>query len=163
MGGFVVAWLLGIGMPVAPPAETTLQRFQFERVEMAVPVRIVLYCQDAPAATAAAEAAFARIHQLNGILSDYDAASELRRLSDTATEGKAVAVSDDLWRVLEQSQRFAQLSDGAFDITISPLVHLWRRARRREELPSPHCWNRPGSWSAIDCCGWSPRGTRSCF
>jgi thiamine biosynthesis lipoprotein len=48
-----------------------------------------------------------------------------------------VAVSDDLWRVLRRARRVAELSDGAFDVTVGPVVRLWRRARRQHELPSP--------------------------
>jgi thiamine biosynthesis lipoprotein len=31
----------------------------------------------------------------------------------------------------------AERSDGAFDVTVGPVVRLWRRARRRHELPDP--------------------------
>jgi thiamine biosynthesis lipoprotein len=44
-------------------------------------------------------------------------------------------VSNDLWRVLERGQALARQSDGAFDMTVGPLVQLWRRARRQRELP----------------------------
>ena len=107
------------------------------RSEMAVTVKIVLYSADADAATAAAKDAFSRVHALNGILSDYDPESELRRLCDTAGEGKAVRVSPDLWKVLEHAQHVSQQSGGAFDVTVGPVVRLWRRARRQKELPSP--------------------------
>ena len=66
------------GKPTAP------HRFEFTQIEMAVTVRVLLYSADEQAATAAAKAAFARVHELNGILSDYDPQSELRRLCDTA-------------------------------------------------------------------------------
>ena len=112
-----------------------LRRFEFERVEMAIPVRIVLYAPDEPTANRAAEAAFGRIRQLNGVLSDYDPNSELRRLCDTAGSGRAVVVSDDLWRVLLEAQRLAKQTDGAFDVTVGPVVRLWRRARRTTEMP----------------------------
>ena len=104
---------------------------------MAVPVKIVLYAPDAATATRAAKAALARIHQLNSILSDYDPKSELRRLCDTAAAGNGVPVSDDLWRVLHHARTASRSSDGAFDVTVGPVVRLWRRARRRRTLPSP--------------------------
>src|SRR5438477_208580 len=88
-------------------------------------------------AQSAAEAAYDRIAVLNSILSDYDSDSELSRLSRTSGQGKAVPVSTDLWRVLVRAQEFAAMSDGAFDITVGPLVNLWRRARHKQELPSP--------------------------
>src|SRR2546423_2296572 len=104
---------------------------------MGAPCRIVLYALDKPAAEAAADAAFARIKQLNDILSDYDTDSELSRLSQTAGSGKSVRVSDDLWRVLERAQQVARETDGAFDITCGPVVSLWRKARREKKLPDP--------------------------
>ncbi|MEO7317412.1 MAG: FAD:protein FMN transferase, partial [Chthoniobacteraceae bacterium] len=115
----------------------TLQRFAFERAEMGLLFRITLFAPDEQTAKAAAEAAFARIEVLNGVLSDYDDESEISRLSRTSGSGKAVPVSDDLWRVLERGQAMAERTDGAFDITVGPLVNLWRRARRKQELPSP--------------------------
>ena len=48
-----------------------------------------------------------------------------------------MGVSDDLWRVLLRAQRVAEQSEGAFDVTVGPVVRLWRRARRQHALPSP--------------------------
>ncbi len=120
-----------------PAGEPALRRFEFTQMEMAVTVKIVLYYADAETATAAAKDAFSRVHALNGILSDYDPESELRRLCDTAGEGKAIHVSPELWKVLEHAQQVAQRSGGTFDVTVGPVVRLWRRARRQKELPSP--------------------------
>ncbi len=103
---------------------------------MGVPFRIVLYATDALAAEAGAAAAFARIAELNAILSDYEPGSEINRICHNTPPGQAVKVSPDLWTVLERSQRLARETDGAFDVTVGPLVNLWRRARRRQELPS---------------------------
>ena len=104
---------------------------------MGLPFRIVLYATDKPTGDAAAEAAFARIKQLNDILSDYDTDSELSRLNQTAGSGRAVRVGEDLWRVLECSQQTARETDGAFDVTCGPIVSLWRKARREKMLPDP--------------------------
>lgn len=118
--------------PRVPPT-----RHEFEGVEMAIPFRIVLYADDARQATNAAQAAFARIHQLNGQLSDYDPESELSRLSRTSGSGRSVPLSTELAAVLDRAQAVAADSDGAFDVTVGPVVQLWRRARRQRELPDP--------------------------
>ncbi len=97
---------------------------------MAIPVRIVLYAPSRETANRSAQAAYARTEALNAILSDYDPASEVSRLSAAAGTGKAVAVSDDLWRVLARAREISDASGGAFDITVRPVVRLWRRARR---------------------------------
>jgi thiamine biosynthesis lipoprotein len=46
-----------------------------------------------------------------------------------------VTVSRDLYGVLARSQQFARASAGAFDVTVGPVIRLWRRARRMNELP----------------------------
>jgi len=111
------------------------RRYEFTRTEMALPFRIVLYAPSSAAASNAAMAAFDRIHQLNGVLSDYDSDSELSRLSQTSGGNTEVKVSDDLWNVLRKSQEIARLSAGAFDITVGPVVGLWRKARREQKFP----------------------------
>ncbi len=115
-------------------AQTARSRFEFVQPHMGTQFRIVLYATDAVAAARAAEAAFHRIRALDDTMSDYKSSSELTLLCARAG-GPAVRVSNDLFRVLEKSQELARRTDGVFDITVGPVVRLWRRARRREELP----------------------------
>ena len=68
-------------------------------------------------------------------MSDYDPDSELSRLSKTAGQGMPVKVSEDLWKVLTRAEQLARKSGGAFDVTIGPVVQLWRKARREHRLP----------------------------
>ena len=113
-----------------------LQKFVFEKAAMAVPFRITLYAESEGVAKSAADAAFARVEALNGIFSDYEDDSEITRLSRSSGQGKAVKVSDELWTVLSRAQTLAERTEGAFDVTCGPLTSLWRRARRKQELPS---------------------------
>ena len=119
----------------AAPAELT--RFEFQRPEMGMPFRVILYSSTEEEAKKAAEAAFQRIKDLNDIMSDYDEESELSKLSRSAGTGRAVALSADLWFVLSRAQELAERSHGAFDVTVGPFVQLWRRARRQHQLPDP--------------------------
>jgi thiamine biosynthesis lipoprotein len=104
---------------------------------MGVPFKIVVYAADDAVANRAARAAYRRIEEINAKLSDYEEESELSRLSRGSPHAQGVKVSDDLFRVLERSQKLSQRSDGAFDVSVGPLVQLWRRARRQRELPTP--------------------------
>ncbi len=115
-----------------------LERFEFAQPQMGVPFRIVVYAAEETRAQTAAQAAFDRVAQLNGILSDYDSDSELSRLCHTTPTNQPAPVSPDLWRMLEKSRDLSRRTDGAFDATLGPLVNLWRRARRRVELPPAH-------------------------
>jgi thiamine biosynthesis lipoprotein len=132
LAGWLSAGCATSGRGLAP-----LERFEFAQPQMGVPFRIVLYATNTSEADTAARAAFARISQLNDLLSDYDTDSELSRLSRTSGEGRAVPVSDDLWFVLRRAQDVAARTGGAFDVTIGPCVSLWRKARRERKLPRP--------------------------
>lgn len=137
IGRLAVLWLLGAGLAADPSHEPQPICFRFTGMEMASPVRIVLYAPEAGTANAAAEAAIARIHQINGIFSDYDPQSEVRRLSATAGQGIEVPVSEELWTELVNADSLSNRSDGAFDVTVGPIVLLWRQTRRTGQLPPP--------------------------
>src|SRR5204863_5231810 len=81
-------------------------------------------------------AAFERIAALDTIMSDYRRDSELMRLCARAG-GPPVRVSPDLFLVLRRAQEVAERSGGAFDVTVGPLVALWRQARKTGILPDP--------------------------
>ena len=116
-----------------------LERFEFESKHMGTTFRIALYAADKATAKKAADAAFARVAELDAIMSDYKKDSELMLLCKTfATDvGEPVKVSDDLFFVLLKAEKLSRRSDGAFDVTVGPVVQLWRLARRTQELPDP--------------------------
>jgi thiamine biosynthesis lipoprotein len=129
---FVICGLLS-----AAASGAELVRMEADQDHMGARFRLVIYADSQERGRAAITAAFARIKQLDNMLSDYDDASELSRLSRSAPAKKPVKVSDDLWRVLSFSQSISRHSDGAFDVTVGPYVKLWRRARRRKEMVKP--------------------------
>jgi FAD:protein FMN transferase len=111
-----------------------LQRFEFTQIHMGTLFRIVLYAPDAATAKKASDAAFARIAQLDDIMSDYKTTSELMQLCKKAG-GDPVPASDDLFNAIERALEISRLTEGAFDITVGPVVRLWRRARRTMKMP----------------------------
>ena len=113
-----------------------LKRYQFTRPRMGVPFRVVFWADNDARAKVAAQAAFARIAELDRMLSDWNPDSELMRLCRTAGSGQAQTASPDLWFVLGQARAFWRRSGGAFDPTIGPLVRLWRKARKTKSLPT---------------------------
>lgn len=119
-----------------PATPSTQTRFEFTEPHMGTLFRIVLYAPSAGAAARASRAAFDRVAALDDIMSDYRADSELMRMCRQAG-GPPVKVSGDLFRVLVAAQDIAARSDGAFDVTVGPVVRLWRAARRSHHLPDP--------------------------
>lgn len=102
---------------------------------MGVPWTITVHAASQRAGSAAIAAAFTEVERLERVLSDYDPASELSRLSAAAPTPAPVAVGADLWRVLVTAEAIREETAGAFDIAIGPLTSLWRQARRSGRLP----------------------------
>jgi thiamine biosynthesis lipoprotein len=118
------------------PQENGLIRFEFSQQPlMGTRFAITLYASDQLTARKAADAAFLRVAHLERIMTDYDPNSEIRRLCRRPV-GEPTVVSRDLFRIIEESQRVAKETGGAFDITVGPFVHAWRAARKSKVLPT---------------------------
>ena len=138
----IVVWLLAGLLPVTGTGGSAamaqaLKRFEFSEPHLGTLVAVTLYAPTETVATEAAVAGFARIKALNRILSDYLDESEVSRLCRTAGSGTAVEVSPELFDVLSRSLALSEATDGAFDVTISPVIKLWRAARKQRQLPDP--------------------------
>lgn len=77
-----------------------------------------------------------RAAELEGILSNWDPESEISRLNRRAGRGP-VPVSEPLYDLLARALRLNRETAGAFDVTVGPLVDLWREAARRGSPPTP--------------------------
>ncbi len=112
-------------------------RYEFTELHMGMAVTIVLHADGEGAARQAARAGFDRIADLEDVLSDYRAGSEVRQLARRAEEhpGTWIPISEDLLSVLTVALEVARATDGAFDPTLGPLVALWRQARETGRLP----------------------------
>ena len=62
--------------------------------------------------------------RLNLIFSTYVDDSEISRLNQQRQVGE-YEISLELWRVLRRAKALSVITDGAFDITVSPLIELW--------------------------------------
>lgn len=122
-------------LPDHAPPLTDLHRYEFSQPLMGTRGRIVLYAPDERSAREAAAAAFDRIEQLEQVMSDYREDSELMQVCGLAGQQDSIAISPDLTRILSQSLEVSRATDGAFDITIGPVVQLWRQARKTGILP----------------------------
>ena len=83
--------------------------------------------RDAGYSTTLTDRAFERVAQIERRMStsedDYDT-TELLQVNRAAGE-EAVSVSEDTFQVLQAALEFSRISDGAFDVTVWPLVKLW--------------------------------------
>ncbi len=83
----------------------------------------------------AADEAFKTIDSLEDRASSWIRSSQISRVNREAAE-QPIRVAPDVFRMLEVSQTLYRNTGGAFDITVGPLVDLWRTCREEKKLPT---------------------------
>ncbi len=120
---------------LAAPKGVQLQSgFGGSRVVMGTFANITAVAADDETIKASIEAAFDKLVEVDEMMSDYKADSELSVVNRDAFAGP-VEVSDELFEVLKASVDYSRKTQGAFDITIGPVVELWRRAAKGGKKP----------------------------
>jgi FAD:protein FMN transferase len=80
----------------------------------------------------AARIVFDEMKRLEGLLSKYDPRSEVSQLNKT---GK-ISAGPDLYYLLTKAKEYWFATDGAFDITVGPLMDLWGFTSKKFRQPS---------------------------
>ncbi len=101
---------------------------------MATRFEFILNGKDERSLRAAGEEAFEEILRLEAELGFYQAASEISRLNSNAAT-HPVKVSPMLFGLLQQSLELSGRTEGAFDITVAPLMRCWGLAGGKGRFP----------------------------
>jgi thiamine biosynthesis lipoprotein len=72
-----------------------------------------------------------RLSEISRLMSNYQADSELSRLNDF-NDGGWFPVSMEMVFVLERAREVSDATDGAFDVTVGPILRLWNFGPGRE-------------------------------
>ncbi len=119
-----IGGVAGVGWRLAQNRSLTPhQVVRQSRMLMGTMVNLTIVSDDRPSAESAAEAAFDRMSRLEDKLSGWIPDSEVSVLNRT---GQLDQAGDDLLAIIDLSRRISRLSDGAFDITVLPLLNLYR-------------------------------------
>ena len=105
------------------------------RVVMGTFAHIIAVAADSKTANAGIEAAFGQLKRVDEVMSDYKNDSQLSRVNRDAFS-KPVPVDDDLFEVLTLASEYSKQTSGAFDVTIGPVVGLWRKAGATGLVPT---------------------------
>ena len=104
---------------------------------MAAPFEILLDVdRDRSRLQEIADAAFDLARDLDAQLSSYLPTSDICFINATAYDRPA-RIEPHLMRLLATARRLWRETDGAFDVTVGPLVHAWGFFRREGHVPDP--------------------------
>src|SRR6266850_7794513 len=118
----------------SPPGD--LLRVEQNDEAMGATFSVVLYGSDRSQMEKAADAAFDEVHRLDRLLSNYKQGSEWSEVNRTAGV-RPVKLSAELFRLLSDCLKYSRESDGAFDITVGPLMKVWGFYKGEGALPRP--------------------------
>lgn len=106
-----------------------------DKIVMNTVARIIAVAPDEKTAQLSIDAAFKEIYRLEKLMNRYDPNSQLSQVNLLAAK-EPVKVDRDLFNVLQQSVGCSRKTGGAFDITVGPLVNLWRKCAEANVMPT---------------------------
>jgi thiamine biosynthesis lipoprotein len=128
--------------------QSELLRLEKSADAMGSTYSIALYGYDRIRMDAAADAAFDEVRRLDDLLSNYKPESEWSEVNRHAAEGP-MKVSPELFGLLSACVEYSRESEGAFDISVGPLMKVWGFYKGSGHLP-----HRPEVLAALTKVGY---------
>jgi thiamine biosynthesis lipoprotein len=106
-----------------------------KRYAMGTLYEVVVYDRSVERASAAIDKALDEVVRLDEVMSNFKPESDLSRMNRSA-HFHAVQIRSDLYKVIEASLNYSRLSEGAFDVSVGPVVDLWKAAMQGAPIPT---------------------------
>jgi thiamine biosynthesis lipoprotein len=119
----------------SPRGARRLAHHEASRVSMACEYAVEAYGPDADALPGIVEEGFDEVDRIDRLMSHYKSDSPLSRVNREAAQ-HPVAVDAELFDFITDAMRYHHASDGAFDITVGPLMKAWGFFRGDGRVPS---------------------------
>jgi len=131
-----IAALLAASLAVIPAqaGQGAAETHEF-RYMMGTSIEVQAFGADEAARKAAIDEAFAAFAEIDRLMSNYRDDSELSFINRAAAND-AISVSAPMFSVLDAARRVSAASNGAFDVTVGPLVRLWGFHDKKPHLPT---------------------------
>jgi len=110
------------------------RRYEDSRVSMGCVYTVVIYGHDSARLREAAAAALDEVDRIDRLMSNYKNDSELSLINREAAKAP-VKVDPELFDFIAECLRYSRESEGAFDITVGPLMKAWGFFRGEGRMP----------------------------
>jgi FAD:protein FMN transferase len=132
----VMVFLL-LAMALVRPADAASPwvRYEDSHNSMGTVYTVVAYGEDSAFLAEAVREVFDEIDRLDAQMSNYKPQSELSGINREAAQ-RGVMVEPRLFKLIQDSMSYSDESDGAFDITVGPLLKAWGFFRGQGRVPS---------------------------
>ncbi len=116
-------------------AQTKLIRYEDSRISMACTYSMAVYGNDEIQLRQIVNEAFDEVDRIDRLMSHYKPTSPLSQLNREAAQ-RPVKTDPELFALLVECVRYSRASQGAFDITVGPLMKAWGFFRGAGRMPS---------------------------
>src|SRR5580693_3987137 len=140
--------LLLVSALLARAAQPELLKVEGSVDAMGTAFSIVAYGQDAGLLQSAVNQGLEEARRLDEMLSNYKPASEWSAVNRTAGNGP-VHITPELFQLLSACVEYSRESEGAFDISVGPLMKVWGFYKGTGHLP-----HRAEVWGALNMIGY---------
>lgn len=135
-----------------------LQRFEETSLRLGTMTQLVLVLSKDDASQKRAgklfEMAYAEITRLDRIFSRYRTDSEVANIN--AYPDKEYVLSEELAKVFGYALEVFRQSEGAFDVTVLPLLQVWWSAQQTQRLPEKALLQKIVSYVGVDKLAYDP-------
>lgn len=104
------------------------------RILMDTFAEISCFDADKDKAIKAMDEAFKEMKRIEKVFSKFDEKSEISRINKSAGL-EEVSTTEEVIGLIERSIYYSKISDGAFDITIAPLMEIWGFVHKNNFIP----------------------------
>jgi len=123
---------ISIGLNFTSCASVKNESYQKSNIVMDTAVTLSAYGANSKEAV---EESFKKLDEINEMASTNISTSDVYKINNSS--GKSyVKVQPEVLKMIETSIEYSKLSNGAFDITLGPLINLWGIGTDNERLPS---------------------------
>ncbi|MGR3806485.1 FAD:protein FMN transferase [Pasteurella testudinis] len=118
--------------------------------------------QNLPSPTEVQQALDRTLQEVNRQMSTYQKDSEISRFNQWQQVDTPFAIAPEFAKVVQEAIRLHQLTDGALDITVGPLVNLWGFGpeNRPDKAPSAQEIDARRAWIGLDKLTLGKQGTQ---
>ncbi len=134
MASFLIKRLLFIGLLISS-CSCAAEWYQKQFEVMGTQAKVEFEFDDSKYADSLIEKVVAEMHRIDHLMSPYKSDSELSKINQKASQ-HPVIISDELFELLQKSEYYSELTNGAFDISFSSIGYLYdfRKHQRPDKV-----------------------------
>ena len=122
---------ISIGLICSSCANKKNQHYEKSNIVMDTAVTLSAYGENSKEAV---EESFKKLDEINEMASVSISTSDVYKINSAS--GKSyVKVHPEIFKMIKNSIEYSQLSDGAWDITLGPIINLWGIGTDKERIP----------------------------